>query len=88
MIFKTENSTYEVDHELKKIRRLYGVDDPTNRQGKDAEWREFNKISPVVIGDPVLIIWETSADGMALKATQTSAIKDIIDSKEANKCLN
>ncbi len=88
MIFKTENSTYEVDHELKKIRRLYGDGDPTNRQGKDAEWREFSKISPVTIGDPVLIVWEISSDGTALKATQTSFITDIINAKDANKCLN
>jgi len=88
MIFKTENSTYEVDEDAKKIRRLYGAGDPTNRQGKDAEWREFSKISSVTIGDPVLIIWEVSSDGMALKATQTSFITSIIDSKEENKCLN
>jgi hypothetical protein len=88
MIFKTQNSTYEVDSESKKIRRLYGADDPTDRQGKDAEWRDFEKISPVVIGDPVLIIWEVNETGTALKATQTSLIKDIIDSKEDGKCLN
>jgi hypothetical protein len=88
MIFKTENSTYEVDHESKKIRRLYGAEDPTIRQGKDAEWREFTKISPVIIGDPVFIIWEVNDTGMTLKATRTSIIKDIINSKEANQCLN
>jgi hypothetical protein len=50
-------STYEVDQDNKKIRRLKGKADPTPRQGQDGEWREYINLSPIKIGEAVLIQW-------------------------------
>lgn len=50
-------STYEVDQDNKKIRRLKGKADPTPRQGQDGVWREYINLSPIVVGQAVLIQW-------------------------------
>jgi hypothetical protein len=50
-------SVYEVDTEAKKIRRLNGKKDPTPRQGKDGEWREYINDLSVEMGKNVWIQW-------------------------------
>ncbi len=30
---------------------------PTPRQGKDYEWRHYENISPIVVGECVVIMW-------------------------------
>lgn len=58
MKFTTRSgSTYEVDSAAKKIRRLNGKKDPTPRQGKDGEWREYLNDISVKVGEPVWIQW-------------------------------
>ena len=58
MLFTTiSGSRYEVDQNKKRIRRLLGSMSPTNRQGKDGEWKQFFSISPIVEGKSVVIIW-------------------------------
>lgn len=65
MLFQTVNgSSYEVDQENKKIRRLSGSSNPTNRQGKDGDWKTFFNISPIVEGKGVVIFW-VDADPLA-----------------------
>ena len=58
MIFKTRTgSCYEVDREASKIRRLSGKNDPTSRQGQDGEWKPYEYLAPIVIGQGATIIW-------------------------------
>lgn len=51
--------TYEIDTGNKKIRCLLNANErePTDRQGKDKEWKAFKDISRVVIGSGILISW-------------------------------
>lgn len=57
MIFKTLNSTYEVDRTHRQIRRIEGVNDPTPRQGTDGEWREYHALTMLLNGS-YLIAWD------------------------------
>ena len=70
MIFHTENSTYEVRGFA--VRRLSGRNDPTPRQGKDGEWRDFRTMTPVEVGSRVLFVWETVED--VAKSTVTGVV--------------
>lgn len=58
LVFETASgSTYEIDQEAKKIRRVMGARAPQPRQGRDGEWRAYRDVSPLEIGDPVFIYW-------------------------------
>lgn len=74
MIFKTANSTYEIDNENKKVRRLYGLTEATERQGQDGDWKSFADISEITLGRSVLVVW--ALDG-SIPATVTSPVKSI-----------
>lgn len=43
--FTTINSTYEIDHDNKRVRRLTGVNPPTEAFGQDGVWRDFEMVS-------------------------------------------
>lgn len=58
MKFTTENSTYEVDVQESRIRRLGGNADPTPRQGADGEWKHFVLITPIEPGQRVFVDWD------------------------------
>lgn len=81
MIFRTASgSRYEVDYDKKMIRRLAGTADPTARQGKDGEWKEYADISDIEVGKGVAILWGNdvsllpgSPEG-AMKTTFTSNV--------------
>jgi len=88
MLVKTENSTYEIEDQ--KIRRLYGKDKATERQGKDGDWREFETLIGPEMGKSMLIIWATvsSEDAgiteLTAKSTMTSPIVEIVEVAELN----
>lgn len=44
MIYRTRNSTYEVDEALKLIRRVEGENAPLAHFGKDGEWIEYDTL--------------------------------------------
>ncbi len=80
MIFHTlSGSTYEVDHDNKRCRRVTGRANPDiPRVGADGEWRPYEDISPIILGRPVLIEWlmdcdPPPAEGMR-PGTQTSPV--------------
>lgn len=84
MIFHTlSGSTYEVDHENKRCRRVEGkpnADMP--RMGPDGEWREYKQISGILRGCPVLIEWNMDcvpppAPGLR-PGTQTSPVISLL----------
>jgi hypothetical protein len=82
MIFYTESqSAYEVDLQNKRVRRLRGAADPTPRQGKDGEWKEYTDISPIVVGLSVAIFWappsKISEKVYYVPATETNLVKYI-----------
>ena len=74
MIFKTENSLYELDTKHKRIRRVHGAYPPTPRQRRDGEWEPYYEISPVEQGAAPLIWW--NAEG---ECTRLSTVKAIMD---------
>ena len=78
MMFRTiSGSTYEVDPQNKKIRRLYGKLPSTDRQGLDGDWKTYHDLSRIVVGQPVIIVWEMAGD--IAKSTVTSLIKEIVE---------
>lgn len=98
MIFHTESgSTYEVDVINKKIRRLNGAKDPTPRQGRDGEWRDYSYLwpSPLRVGEMAIIVWgkdvqlmpevqaalEAGDIGIAIAITHTSPVLKVVDEK-------
>jgi|GEM_PF-4829879 hypothetical protein len=70
----TQNSTYEVDWDPCRIRRLTGTADPTPHQGPDGEWQDASlTLTPA---NQLYIEW---ADRPGL-ATVTSPITSIRES--------
>lgn len=76
MIFKTQNSTYEIDHDSKRVRRLTGAALPTARQGQDGEWKPFVEAVGLELGQQALFVWGNNPDG-SLKCTQTGIIVEL-----------
>lgn len=42
-IIETANSTYELDVDAKRVRRVKGVNQPTGNFGKDGMWHELEQ---------------------------------------------
>jgi len=76
MIFHTRNSSYEVDPDRKRIRRLSGHENPTPRQGLDGSWKDFERITDIVQGASVLVVW--SEEG-TIPSTLTSPVIKVIE---------
>lgn len=90
MKFKTvSGSIYEVDSESKKIRRLYGTEDPTTRQGKDGDFRPYIRLD-LEVGECACIFWDPKTtpllDGNSIgaPATITSQVLEIIQDSPEN----
>ena len=94
MKFRTESgSTYEVDVENKRVRRLAGTNPATSRQGKDGDWRDFIAATPISVGLPVLFIWSGNTPllektmemltkgllGETIPGTVTSPIEEMLE---------
>ena len=67
-------SIYEIDKENCRVRRITGKEKPTDRQGKDGEWREYFSISNVKLGKSMMICWKVNEDG-TYNCTTTSPIE-------------
>lgn len=63
----TRNSTYEVDRENKRVRRVAGVNAPTAYQGEDGEWQSFYRLDTGPHGT-VIFLWDRE------RWTQTSTV--------------
>lgn len=56
VVFLTQNSTYEVNQELKLYRRLAGLNTPTVNQGLDGDWQPYTEIIGLEVGQcPVIL---------------------------------
>ena len=90
MIFRTQSgSTYEIELENKRIRRLDGKKAATSRQGKDGEWKTYDTLIPEtptvgmclwIFHDPN-IVKPLHPDNGGIPATTTSIITSIVDEK-------
>jgi hypothetical protein len=69
VIVKTLNSTYEVEQDPCRVRRLGGDNDPTDRQGEDGEWMDAESVFFVSGG--MLIHWG------GIRCTLTSEVIDV-----------
>jgi hypothetical protein len=70
-------STYEIDTDSKRMRRVSGDHAPTANQRADGAWRTYEEISPVVLGAGVVTVWgweHTEEDGLVLRRTLTSDV--------------
>jgi hypothetical protein len=74
MIFKTENSTYELDEPNKRIRRLEGANPPTPAFAPDREWKTYDELMPAT--GRLMIWWDGT------RYTLTSPIVDWNDSSD------
>jgi hypothetical protein len=45
-VYKTRNSTYQVDETAKQIRRVEGKNPALEAQGKDGEWQDYLSVLP------------------------------------------
>ena len=86
MKFRTyTGSVYEVDQQGKRIRRLTGKNEPTSRQGKDNEWRDYRELI-LTVGKSAWIFWDPkttplldgNVDENACPTTVTSEVIEII----------
>jgi hypothetical protein len=69
-------STYELDTDAQRIRRLAGSHAPTARQGEDGEWRAYVTTSDLVVGAPLLIVWDVEGDHAKCTMTSTVTVID------------
>ena len=91
MKFKTiSGSIYEVDEQGKKIRRLYGTEEATSRQGKDGDWKSFDHLD-LEVGASAMIFWDAKTTPLlegntfgGSPATMTSQVAEIIDESSVN----
>lgn len=83
MIFKTRSgSTYEVDYENKRCRRLHGVSPTTERTGPDGEWRQYEAFMCMGVGYRAFIEWTKDCPVPAKKGlrpgTVTTPVTEIV----------
>lgn len=89
MIFITESgSTYEIDQDAKKIRRLEGKTGCTPRVGVDGEWKDIISAHPILEGMPVVITWGKDIHPPPVvgstPATVTSRVVEIVEDTGEN----
>lgn len=58
---ETEFSTYEIDTVNKRVRRLRGALNPTERQGPDGVWKNYVGLD--VVAGRYLIQWDDEGKG-------------------------
>lgn len=72
MVVKTlSGSAYEIIEGENKIRRLYGIESPTPRQGYDGEWKKYFSLM-LDANNILIILWNDSG-----QATVTSPIVSV-----------
>lgn len=84
MIFHTETgSTYEIDPERRRARRLHGRGPSTPRTGPDGDWKSFAWATAVEVGAPVLVAWTWDERKRTGKATRTSIVTRVAEGFDA-----
>jgi hypothetical protein len=76
MIFKTKNSTYEIDQDGKRFRRLTGVNPPLGIMQPDGVWQPYIEIVHLAVGSCAVIVLD------ATEFIRTSYVEEIIDEQQ------
>lgn len=76
IIIKTHFSTYEIDLEASRVRRVFGENEPTPCFGADGDWHTFTHMTPPepLVGQSVEFYWPV---GRPNDYTRTSRVEDI-----------
>jgi hypothetical protein len=82
MIIRTLNSTYELDVDNKRIRRIHG----TSSTRITDDWKEFLNATLPHVGASMVVVWavesQAGSDQVLTKTTLTSPVIEIIDKTE------
>jgi len=62
MIFETANSIYEVHEEKRRFRRIH-ESDADHQHLPLGRWYRYQRMSPVVVGEPVRFLWLLGEEG-------------------------
>lgn len=87
MLIRTETgSTYEIDQQNKKIRRLHNLRgrQPTEHQGTDGEWKPYEEIVNLKVGSSLVVVWSYIPNEWAnVPALQTSPVVEILEDQNS-----
>ncbi len=72
-------SIYEVDENNKRVRRIFGTNNPTPRQGNDGDWRNYEQLH-LTLGNRMLVIWGQA--GNIIQTTSTSTVMAIFEGEK------
>lgn len=67
LLVHTENSTYEIDRDGRRIRRIEGANEPTPRFSEDGLWHDYAELSHLEVDRVFHISWLDG--GMTLMST-------------------
>jgi len=78
----TSESTYVVDIKNRCLKRVSGIDEPTQNLGHDNTWRQFLSVI-VAQGMPAYIFWaptlsNINAPAGTIAMTKTSIVKTVV----------
>ena len=79
--FVTETgSVYQLDETGHRARRLSGTQAPTARVGSDGAWRAYVTATPVVVGQPVVVVWaiDDEPDGTGLLTARSTVTSPVV----------
>lgn len=87
MVIRTLNSTYEVDVNNKRIRRIHG----TGETRITDAWKEYLNATKPQVGFSMVVVWavepQAGSNEVLTKTTQTSPVTEVID-KTYEEILN
>ncbi len=79
MIIKTASSIYEVREEERRFRRVHELR-PSSQQLPVGQWYQFQRMSPVVVGQPVRFYWILGDESPGLTRIGLWATSEVLES--------
>jgi hypothetical protein len=77
MQFRTiSGSTYEIDTQHNRVRRLFGARTGTPRQSADGQWQIYESVNEITVGESVIFVWGDNPDGTK-RCTITSTVDEL-----------
>jgi len=84
VIIKTDSSIYEVRQDEHRFRRVHELK-PSSQQLPVGQWYQFQRMSPVVVGQPVRFFWILGDESPGLTRIglwATSAVVETLSDEE------
>jgi hypothetical protein len=77
----TPDGLRELDTDGRRVRRIEGINLPTENEGRDGSWHPYFRVTnPVVVGEPIEIVWPArGGTGSALRSTITAMTVAVLD---------